>query len=66
MTKEEYINWLISNIKINTMRFATAHYPELKMHYSDIISQNQAELVQLGYTWEDVEEIEISVLKSIA
>jgi len=59
MTKEEYISWLISNIKINVKHFCTAHYPELKMHYSDLISHNQAELVELGYTWEQVEAIEI-------
>lgn len=59
MTKEEYISWLISNIQTNVKHFTTAHYPELKMHYSDIISHNQAELVELGYTWEQVEAIEI-------
>lgn len=59
MTKEEYINWLISNIKINVKHFVTAHYPELKMHYSECIAHNQAELVELGYTWEQVEAIEI-------
>ncbi len=59
MTKEEYTSWLISNIKINVKHFCTAHYPELKMHYSELISNSQAELVELGYTWEQVEAIEI-------
>lgn len=59
MTREQYINWLIDNIKINVKHFTTAHYPELKMYYSDLISRNQAELVELGYTWEQVEAIEI-------
>lgn len=64
MTKEQYISWLIENIKINVKHFTTAHYPELKMHYSDLISNSQAELVDLGYTWEQVEEIEIEAYKT--
>ena len=59
MTKKEYISWLISNVKSNVKHFCTAHYPELKMHYSDLIAHDQAELVELGYTWEQVENIEI-------
>jgi hypothetical protein len=59
MTKEQYTNWLISNIKINVKHFTTAHYPELKMHYSNLIANDQAELVELGFTWEQVEAIEL-------
>lgn len=59
MTKEQYTNWLISNIKINVKHFTTAHYPELKMHYSNLIANDQAELVDLGFTWEQVEAIEL-------
>lgn len=65
MNKEEYIAWLISNIKTNVKHFMTAHYPELKMHYSDRIAHNQAELVELGYTWEQVEAIEIEAYTTI-
>lgn len=63
MTKEEYINWLIDNIKINVRHFLTAHYPELKMHFCDLITHNQQELVELGYTWEQVETIEIEAMR---
>lgn len=59
MTKEQYTNWLISNIKINVKHFTTAHYPELKMHYSNLIANDQAELVELGFTWEQAEAIEL-------
>ena len=59
MTKEQYANWLISNIKINVKHFTTAHYPELKMHYSNLIANDQAELVELGFTWEQAEAIEL-------
>lgn len=59
MTKGQYTNWLISNIKINVKHFTTAHYPELKMHYSNLIANDQAELVELGFTWEQVEAIEL-------
>lgn len=65
MTKDQYINWLINNIKIDVKHFATAHYPDLKMYYSELIHQNQCELVELGYTWEQVEEIEIKAFKAI-
>lgn len=65
MTKEEYTSWLISNIKIDVKHFVTAHYPELKMHYSNLISHNQAELVELGYTWEQVEAIETEAYASV-
>lgn len=64
MTREEYINWLISNIKTDVQRFNTAHYPELKMYYSELITHNQRELVELGYTWEQVEAIEIEAYKA--
>ena len=64
MTKEEYINWLIENIKIETKHFVTAHFPELKMHYCDLIEHNQQELVSLGYTWEQVEEIATEAMKA--
>lgn len=59
MIKEEYISWLISNIQTNVKHFTTAHYPELKMHYSNLIANDQAELVELGFTWEQVEAIEL-------
>lgn len=65
MTKEQYINWLIDNIKINVKHFTTAHYTELKMHYSEIIAQQQAELVDLGFTWEQVEAIEIEAYEAV-
>ena len=65
MTKEKYISWLISNIQTNVKHFTTAYYPELKMHYSDLISHNQAELVELGYTWEQVEAIEIEAYATV-
>lgn len=65
MTKEEYTNWLINNIKINVKHFCTAHYPELKMHYSEIIAQQQAELVDLGFTWEQAEAIEIEAYEAV-
>lgn len=65
MTKEQYIEWLISNIKINAKHFIEAHYPELKMHFSDLIAKNQEELVELGYTWEQVEQIEIAAYKAL-
>lgn len=65
MTKEQYINWLISELKINTKHFCTAHYPELKMHYSNTITHIQAELVELGYTWEQVEAIEIEAYATV-
>ena len=64
MTKEEYIEWLINNIKIEVKHFVTAHYPELKMYYSDLITHNQRELVELGYTWEQAEAIEIEAMKT--
>lgn len=65
MTKEQYIEWLISNIKIDAKHFAEAHYPELKMYFSDLISRNQSELVSLGFTWEQVEQIEIEAYKTV-
>lgn len=65
MTKEEYISWLISNIKTDVKHFCTAHYPELKMYYSELITHNQAELVELGYTWEQVEAIEIEAYVAV-
>lgn len=63
MTKEQYIDWLIDNIKTEAKHFCTANYPELKMYYSDLITNNQQELVELGYTWEQVEQIEIDSMK---
>lgn len=65
MTKEQYINWLISNIKVDVKHLASAHYPELKMHYSNLISNSQAELVELGFTWEQVEEIELEAYATV-
>ena len=65
MTKEQYTNWLINNIKINVKHFTTAHYPELKMHYSEVIANNQAELVELGYTWEQAEAIELEAYATV-
>ena len=64
MTQEQYTNWLVDNIKINTKHFMTAHYAELKMYYSNIIAQNQEELVSLGFTWEQVEAIELDAMKT--
>ena len=65
MTKEQYIEFLINNIKINVQHFATAHYPELKMHFSELIAHDQAELVGLGFTWEQVEAIENNAYKAL-
>lgn len=64
MTKEQYIEWLISNIRTDVKHFVNAHYPELKMYFGDLISRNQAELVELGFTWEQVEQIEIEAYKT--
>lgn len=65
MTKEQYINWLIENIRIDVKHFSTSHYPELKMHYAELIEKNQSKLVELGYTWEQVENIEIEAYSMI-
>lgn len=65
MTKDEYINWLIRNIQTNVKHFCTAHYPELRMHFCDLIAHDQAELVELGYTWEQVVAIETKAYATI-
>lgn len=63
MTKEEYIEWEINNIKNETRNFMTAHYPELKCYYAELIDSSEMALVDLGFTWEEVEEISISAMK---
>lgn len=64
MNREEYIEWLISNMKFNARLFTEAHYPELKEYFSDVIHSIQLELVDLGYTWEQVGQIELEVYKT--
>lgn len=64
MTKEQYINWLIQNIQVNAKHFAEAHYPELKQEFANMIYDDQNELVELGYTWEQVEQIEFDAYKA--
>lgn len=65
MTREEYINFTISCLKINAKNFVEAHYPELKEYFAEQIGNNQYELVKLGFTWEQVEEIENEAYEAI-
>ena len=64
MTKEEYINWQIENLKAETRHFITTHGDaNLKLYYSELIDNIEIELVELGFTWEELEEISISAMK---
>lgn len=64
MTKEEYINWQIGNLKAETRHFITTRgNANLKLYYSELIDNIEMDLVELGFTWEEVEEISISAMK---
>lgn len=56
MTKQEYEKFLIENLKADAKHFNTSH-GELRMYYSELIEQNECELVKMGYTWEQLENM---------
>lgn len=66
MTEEQYINWQIENLKAETRHFITTHDVDLRLYYSELIDNIEIELIELGFTWEEVEEISISVMKEFA
>ena len=68
MTEEQYINWQIENLKAETRHFITTHGTnvDLRLYYSELIDNIEIELIELGFTWEEVEEISISVMKEFA
>lgn len=66
MAKEEYTGWELDNLKFAVKNYMEAHYTELKEYYSERIHNHQMELVSLGYSWEEVEELEIEYMKKYA
>lgn len=63
MTREEYINFTINCLKRNARLFSEETDLNMKEFFAEAISKNQCELVKFGFTWEQVEEMEIEAYK---
>lgn len=61
-TKEEYIALCKHNLVMWTKAFAESHKPA----FAEALDNAEQALVNEGFTWEQVEELEIATLQSIA
>lgn len=65
MTRKEYVAFTVNCLKRNAMLFARETDPDMKEFFAERINQNQCELVKCGFTWEEVEEIEMKAYQTV-
>lgn len=60
MTKAEYEAFCVAEVKMWATAYAKNHLPS----YAEALSNAQYQLVKCGWSWEDVEELEIAAYQA--